>query len=197
MPINFLDSMCAKVSPSARKGEVSGWGHGAPYRVDAGPRIAAGASSSARRDEQARHRHSWRRPSTPGGGSLGRVKRMFWCWAGQACWDAVHDAAQRTGRSLQPPSGQGPGCSPCKKPRTHGLGLWAWWQRSGAASFDQGHFHPACLGIAAEDDGDSRLLQQDAGRRHAQFKQLLLHRQGALLGQLSVRGRIPRGIVKT
>lgn len=66
-----------------------------------------------------------------------------------------------------------------------------------AASFDQGHFHPACLGIAAEDDSDGRLLQQDAGGGHAQFKQLLLHRQGALLGQLGVRGRIPRGIVKT
>lgn len=66
-----------------------------------------------------------------------------------------------------------------------------------AASFDQGHFYPACLGIAAEDDGDSRLLQQDAGGGHAQFEQLLLHRQGTLLGQLGVRGRIPCGIVKT
>ena len=195
MPINFWDSMCAKVSPSARKGEVSGWGHKAPNRPHAEPRVAAGTSNSAHHDDQARY--SWRRPSTPGGGSLGRVKRMFWRWAGQVSRDAVHDAAQRTARYLRPPSGQRPGCPPCKKPQTHGLGLFAWWQRSGADSFDQSHFHPACLGIAAEDDGDGRLLQQDAGRRHAQFEQLLLHRQGTLLGQLGVRGRIPRGIVKT
>lgn len=192
MPINFLDSMCAKVSPSARKGEVSGSGHKAPYRPHAEPRVAAGTSNSAHRDAQARH--SWRRPSTPGGGSLGRVKRMFWRWAGQVSRDAVHDTAQRTAaRSLRTRSGQRPGCPPCKKPRTHGLGLGS----AQAASFDQSHFHSACLGIAAEDDSDGRLLQQDAGRRHAQFEQLLLYRQGALLGQLSVRCRISRGIVKT
>lgn len=67
----------------------------------------------------------------------------------------------------------------------------------GTASLHQGHFHPAGLGVAAQNHGHRGLLQHDAGRRHAQIEQFLLHRQGALLGQLGVRRRIPCGIVKT
>lgn len=191
MPINFWDSMCAKVSPSARKGEVSGWGHKAPYRPSASPRA-----------------HPTLRTATPrpaiAGGAQARPVAAAWA-ASKGCSGAglVKSVGMLCTIRL---SAQHDLCGPvlvnalavhhAKSP-----GHMAWGFGHGgsaqAASFDQSHFHSACLGIAAEDDSDGRLLQQDAGRRHAQFEQLLLYRQGALLGQLSVRCRISRGIVKT